>query len=209
MSTNIKVQRVCRECGKLFQAQKTTTKYCSSICSGRARKRAIRLAKVEKSNTETAEVLTSRYQLLNQREFLSVVEACALLPISRWTIWRAIKRGELPAGKIGKRVLIRRKDLDSLFGSSGTNTTNPGSIQSNIRNESFIENSKISRDETIDINITECYTISEALIKYKIDGKTLRAAILRHKIPRIQMGRFTYIPKSAIDKVFELNGHKQ
>ena len=74
-----------------------------------------REAKIEASNQETLQIKTKPLELLKQKDFLSISEACTLLSISRWTIWRAIKKNEMKAGKIGRRTLIKRADLDSLF----------------------------------------------------------------------------------------------
>jgi excisionase family DNA binding protein len=40
--------------------------------------------------------------------------------LSRWTILRAIQDGELRASKIGRKVLVRRADLDGFLGSRAT-----------------------------------------------------------------------------------------
>lgn len=52
---------------------------------------------------------------LQIKEFLTINEVCELLSVSRWTVHRAIKQKELPAGKIGRTVLIKHADLNKLF----------------------------------------------------------------------------------------------
>ncbi|WP_083786709.1 helix-turn-helix domain-containing protein [Methylobacterium nodulans] len=46
---------------------------------------------------------------------VSVDEAAEYLRISRASIWRLLKRGELPRVRIGGRTVIRRIDLDAFL----------------------------------------------------------------------------------------------
>jgi len=112
MTSNIRLRRICGHCQQEFTAKTTVTKYCSDICAKRAYKARIRKAKIEQSNKETHEM---EIKPIQDKEFLTIAQACKLLSISRWTIWRAVNRGELKAGKIGRRVILRRADLDRIF----------------------------------------------------------------------------------------------
>jgi len=48
--------------------------------------------------------------------FLSVEhEAGAYLGVTEWTIRRLIKSGKLTAKKIGRRLIVKRADLDALW----------------------------------------------------------------------------------------------
>jgi excisionase family DNA binding protein len=51
---------------------------------------------------------------------LSVPEAARLLGIGRNTAYEAIRRGELPALRIGRRLLVPRAALESLLSAVGT-----------------------------------------------------------------------------------------
>jgi excisionase family DNA binding protein len=55
------------------------------------------------------------FEELKGKPFLSIAETCRLIGISRRTVYRMMERGELMAGKAGKRTIIRRSDLDKLF----------------------------------------------------------------------------------------------
>jgi excisionase family DNA binding protein len=52
---------------------------------------------------------------LKSKEFLTIAEACKLLSVSRWTIWRKIKGNDIQASKIGSRIIIKRTDLDKFL----------------------------------------------------------------------------------------------
>lgn len=53
-----------------------------------------------------------------ERELLTPVEAAYILKLSKYTIYEMVKRGELPAVKIGRKVRIERSDIDALIYSS-------------------------------------------------------------------------------------------
>lgn len=67
------------------------------------------------SDKETRSIISRPIEELKIKDFLTITEACKILSVSRWTIWRAIKRNELIAGKIGRRTIIRRADLEKIF----------------------------------------------------------------------------------------------
>ena len=115
MSSNIKITRICQFCGAEFTARTTVTKYCSHRCASRAYKQRTRNQAVEKSVAETVQIISAKKTELQAKEFLSINEASELLNVSRWTISRAIADERLKAVRMGKRVIIRRKDIDELF----------------------------------------------------------------------------------------------
>lgn len=45
-------------------------------------------------------------------QLLTLDEVQRLLRLSQQTVWRLMKRGELPVVRIGGRVLVRREDLE-------------------------------------------------------------------------------------------------
>ena len=121
MSSNIQVQRICQHCGKEFTARTTVTQYCSDTCSKRAYKARVRKSKIEHSNKETQRIKNQPIEELKAKAFLSITDTCKLIGISRRTVYRMIKRGELIIGKAGKRTIIRRSDLEmQLFKQSRT-----------------------------------------------------------------------------------------
>jgi excisionase family DNA binding protein len=53
-----------------------------------------------------------------ERPTLTVEETARLLGISRWLVQQAVRRGELPVIRIGRRILIPRTRLDALLAGS-------------------------------------------------------------------------------------------
>ncbi len=115
MSSNIRVQRICQHCGNDFTAKTSVTKYCSDNCAKRAYKERKKQEKIEASNKETRRIITLPIEQLKSKEFLTIAEACKLLSVSRWTIWRKIKGNDIQASKIGSRIIIKRTDLDKFL----------------------------------------------------------------------------------------------
>ena len=115
MSSNIEVQRVCESCGNIFKARTTTTRFCSHKCNSKFNKLNIKNQKIESSNKETQSIISKPFDELKAKPFLSIAETCKLLGISRRTVYRMLERGELYAGKAGKRTIIKSTEIDKLF----------------------------------------------------------------------------------------------
>ncbi len=132
MSSTIKIPKFCQHCGQAFVAQTTTTRFCGHKCASRAYKQRKREVKVQttlsdqiksvtSANSENLQSLqslpikTGNFINLRDKEFLSVQETAILLGASRWTIQRMIQREELKAGKLGRRTIIPRSEIDNLF----------------------------------------------------------------------------------------------
>ena len=132
MSSTIKIPKFCQHCGQAFVSQTTTTRFCGHKCASRAYKQRKREEKVQttlsdqiksvtSANSENLQSLqslpikTGNFINLRDKEFLSVQETAILLGASRWTIQRMIQREELKAGKLGRRTIIPRSEIDNLF----------------------------------------------------------------------------------------------
>jgi excisionase family DNA binding protein len=115
MSSNIQIQRICEFCGKEFTARTTVTKYCAHACASSAYKSRTRNEKIKISNKKTAQVVSIPIAKIQAKDFLSVDDACKLLGVSRSTLSRAIKDRRLKAVNLGKRIVIKRTEVDRLF----------------------------------------------------------------------------------------------
>jgi excisionase family DNA binding protein len=115
VSSNIYIQRICQHCGNEFTARTTVTKYCGDNCAKRAYKARKRQEKVNTSNKEVIEIKNKPINEIKEKEYLSVHEVCTLLGISRRTIYRMIDREELVPGKIGRRTIIPKEQINQLF----------------------------------------------------------------------------------------------
>lgn len=114
MTSFIQIDKVCKQCGANFIARTVSTKCCSHECSQRNYKKRKREEKIqtaiEKENNEKP-----YNPVVNEKEFLSIQEVCMLLGASRWTIYRMIECGSISAAKIGRRTIIKKSTIESLF----------------------------------------------------------------------------------------------
>jgi len=185
MSSNIKIQRICKYCNNEFTARTTVTQYCSDTCSKRAYKARLKVSKIEASNNQTQQIKNQPIEELKAKAFLSIADTCKLIGISRRTVYRMIERGELITGKAGKRTIIRRSDLEQLL----------------FKQPRAEKPESPNQPEQMPFGISECYNLTEVESKYGISETALQNLIKRNGIPKIKKGRFAYVPKAVIDKL--------
>ena len=115
MSSNIRIEKVCQYCGADFIARTTQTQYCTQKCASRAYKARKRKEKIQNVKPVDQQKANYHQSTVEKKEYLSIAETCSLLGASRMTIYRQIKRGTIPAAKIGRRTIIKRSELEKLF----------------------------------------------------------------------------------------------
>lgn len=116
VSSNIRIQRICEYCNKEFEARKTTSKTCSDHCAKMNYKAKQRASKIDKSNTETIQIITKPIEVIKAKEFLTVRDLSKLLNCSIRTAYNIIERGDIKAVKVSDRkTLIKRSEVDKLF----------------------------------------------------------------------------------------------
>lgn len=191
MSSNIKIQRFCQYCGNEFTAKTTVTKFCGDLCAKRAYKARQKAEKVEASNQETKRLKTQPIDDLKAKEFLTVSQASQLMNCSRQNVYKLIKSGKVKATNILlKKTLIRRSELEQLINEPPQPELIPAAqIQ------------ELETWKTSQLDIAECYTLSEVQSKYGISEKALSEVIKRNKIPKLKKGWFAYVPKTIIDNL--------
>ncbi|PRP68278.1 DNA-binding protein [Nonlabens agnitus] len=118
MSSNLHIPKKCQQCGNAFIARTTVTKYCGDRCAKRAykaRKRAEKIKATLEEEMQPKVAIPSSTNSINQKDFLSISEASQLIGVSRWTIQRMIKRGQLKAVPFGRKHIVARYHIESLF----------------------------------------------------------------------------------------------
>jgi excisionase family DNA binding protein len=58
---------------------------------------------------------TANPRSLANKKYLCVKDVAELIGVSRWTINRMIKRGDLRIHKFGRKKIIERSQIDKLF----------------------------------------------------------------------------------------------
>ncbi len=80
-----------------------------------AYKARTRNAKIKVSNTKMTQSVSIPIARLQAKDFLSIDDTCKLLGVSRWTVSRAIKEKRLKVVNLGKRIVIKRTEIDRMF----------------------------------------------------------------------------------------------
>ncbi len=57
----------------------------------------------------------SRVNLTELPDFLDIHDVAALLPLSRSSIYRGAKNGEIPHVRMGRRLMFRKDEIDRWF----------------------------------------------------------------------------------------------
>jgi excisionase family DNA binding protein len=119
------IPKTCTYCGKAYIAKTTLTRYCCLKCNSRHYKQKAKEEKIQNSligQQQTMQSLQSLQTLptanlnsLSNKNYLCVQDAADLIGVSRWTINRMIKRGDLQTHKFGRKKIIERSQIDKLF----------------------------------------------------------------------------------------------
>lgn len=122
MSSNMAIPKTCTYCGKAYIAKTTLTRYCCLKCNSRHYKQKAKEEKIQNSLIEQQQTMQSLQTLptanpssLTNKNYLCVQDAADLIGVSRWTINRMIKRGDLQTHKFGRKKIIERSQIDKLF----------------------------------------------------------------------------------------------
>ena len=119
-----------------------------------------------------------RQALLAESEgnaLLTVLQVCNRYQISRPTLYRWIRQGKIKDHNPGERILeIRKNPLE-----------------------------ETPKKRLYSLEPEDCYTIGEVSKKYRVSESTVYSNLRRHSIPMRQIGRFVYVPKFDIDKIFK------
>ncbi len=114
MSSNISINRICLNCGEVFIAKTTVTKYCSHKCNSRHYKMKIRELKESVSKSETKSKIPQHIKNpeLNSMLLLSIKDTCKFIGISKPTIYRLFDDKVLTKIRVRGRVFISRKEIN-------------------------------------------------------------------------------------------------
>ena len=118
MSSNLNFKKNCEFCGNEFEAKTLYTRYCSHLCNSRHYKQLKRDEKIQSIQNHEPQHEKEIHEFdpsLQRKEFLSVDETATLLGASIRTIQRMISKGNLKAGKLGRRTIVKRNEIDKLF----------------------------------------------------------------------------------------------
>ena len=94
--------RICKCCGRSFTAKYGRQVHCSNSCSKQYRQRSKRLKLDAK---KSASEIESIRETLDGRYYLSITQAALYLGVSRPTVYRRIKNGEITPLRVSSRTV--------------------------------------------------------------------------------------------------------
>jgi len=121
MSSNIRINRICKHCGEVFVAKTFKTQFCSHSCNSKDYKKREKIRKIEESKEEyKSDLKNSKSQSMNMEElkskiYLSIAEVCLLVGMSDSTIRKFVKEGRLKTIRLGKKHLILKSQIEDLM----------------------------------------------------------------------------------------------
>ena len=121
MSSNIRINRICKHCGEVFVAKTFKTQFCSHSCNSKDYKKREKIRRMEESKEEyKSDLKNSKSQSMNMEElkskiYLSIAEVCLLVGMSDSTIRKFVKEGRLKTIRLGKKHLILKSQIENLM----------------------------------------------------------------------------------------------
>lgn len=121
MSSNIRINRICKYCGEVFVAKTFKTQFCSHSCNSKDYKKREKIRRMEESKEEyKSDLKNSKSQSMNMEElkskiYLSIAEVCLLVGMSDSTIRKFVKEGRLKTIRLGKKHLILKSQIENLI----------------------------------------------------------------------------------------------
>ncbi len=183
----MKLPKVCEYCGKAFEAKTVTTRFCSDVCNNASLRQRKKQALEAEHKQQILQENTATIAEIQTRPYISIAEAVVLFGISKDTIRRLIKAGKIPAVNLGKRLTrINRAHIETMFTAVAIPEEKPQEQQA----------------VKLQYEPSECYTIGEISEKYGVSLSTVDKTIRKNSIPKRQVGKFVYVPKEMIDKIF-------
>lgn len=183
--SQLKIPRICEYCSKPFEAKTVSTRFCSKECGNKSGKEIKKQAKEDERKQQILKESAASIAKIQTRPYISISEAVVLFGISKNTIHRLIKSGRIPGINLGERLTrVSRVHIEAMF----------PAIE-------LPEKSKEQSPKMI-YEPNECYTIAEVSAKFGVSLSTVNKTIRRFGIPMRQVGKFVYVPKEQIDKIF-------
>lgn len=188
-TSNIRIKKNCKWCGKEFEAQKVSTQFCSKRCAEHAykeRKRQERKKQVEKAEVERVTLESDKK--LQDSPYLTVAEAAHILKRTRFGIYKLMYRGILKAYRVtGQWTLIKRADIDAMIEARPYERKPKATALANDENGEAI---------------SEFYTTKEIIEKFGVSNSWVFAQGKAHNIPKVYHRGKTLWSKTHCDRVF-------
>jgi len=116
MSSNLRIKKVCEQCGNVFVAKTTVTQCCSDACAKKLYKARKRTGKIEATHEQTKEKLRAEppvspvsINMAVSKELISVTVLSAVTGIGRTTLFKLMQEESFPKLKVGRKLLFNKE----------------------------------------------------------------------------------------------------
>ena len=164
-------------------AQTTVTRFCSKRCSEHSYKERMRQKKMALSNMETSQCNLDRKS--KDKDFLTPTETAQYLGVGRTYIYDCINRGKIKVTRIGRKTLISKADIQSMFDFLSPKESEPVEVT-----------------EKKGKSISEFYTRAEIREKYGVKDSWIYKVVAENNVPKTILRGKAYFSKSHIDRLF-------
>jgi len=104
-TSNIRIRKVCEWCGKEFEAQKCSTRFCCKRCAEHAYKDRQRQKRKQETEAKVIEtIIREKEKTGEDKVYLSVQETADLIGVKRNAVYQLIYRGKLKAFRLTSSV---------------------------------------------------------------------------------------------------------
>ena len=109
-AAKFQIQRRCKICGEPFMAKTIESWYCSPKCSRIAYKRK----KDKEARHKKLDEIVKK--IPEARDYIKVSEAYALFDISKYTLYRLIRKGTISYVNAGEKMIrVSKEELMKMF----------------------------------------------------------------------------------------------
>lgn len=171
-------------------AQTTVTRFCSKRCSEHSYKERMRQKKMALSNMETSQCNLDRKS--KDKDFLTPTETAQYLGVGRTYIYDCINRGKIKVTRIGRKTLISKADIQSMFDFLSPKESEPVEVT-----------------EKKGKSISEFYTRAEIREKYGVKDSWIYKVVAENNVPKTILRGKAYFSKSHIDRLFSARKENQ
>ena len=195
VTSNIRIKKICEWCGKEFEAQKCSTRFCCKRCTEHAYKDQQRQKRKQETEARVIEtIIREKEKAVEDKVYLSVQETADLIGVKRNAVYQLIYRGKLKAFRLTSRVTrICKTDIEHL-----------------LRTNVYVRKSK-AKSSVNDENgeaITEFYTTKEIIEKFGVSNSWVFAQGKAHNIPKVYHRGKTLWSRRHCDRVFAAKSEK-
>ena len=190
VSRRVKIVKICACCGREFEAQKSTTMFCSGTCARKFRRRQSAAERREKVTAEQVmQTVAIKEMNAPDSQFLRADEAAKYLGVSKRTVHRYIDQGIIKAKRLPRVTLIERTALREVLESD---------VSLHVKTKAKIEIPP--KDDSNPIFNGDHITIPEASKLYDVPLNVMQNYLRRSELKFTMYRNTRFYLKKDVDK---------